>query len=128
MRITRLMGTIRITGAIDRHEPDPQAPGDPLSSWIGTVSVAWLEDGPRGASAALIKVCTGRGTGDLAWGQHVLQLRWIGDPPPVEIAQAVYDFVRDRGPGRRTFSAVVDSQPRSEARPSYRISQQKAAS
>lgn len=121
------MGTIRITGAIDRHEPDPQAPGDPLSAWIGNVTASWVEDGPRRSSAALIKVCTGRGTGNLAWGQHVLQLRWIGDPPPVEIAQAVYDFVHDRGPARRALSNVVESQPRSEFQASYRISQARAS-
>jgi len=122
------MGTIRITGAIDRHEPDPQAPGDPLSAWIGNVNTSWIEDGPRRASAALIKVCTGRGTGDLAWGQHVLQLRWIGDPPPVEIAQAVYDFVRDGGPTRRPITNVVESQQRSESQASYRVSRQARAS
>lgn len=121
------MATIRITGAIDRHEPDPQAPGDPLSAWIGNVTASWIEEGPQRATAALIKVCTGRGTGDLAWGQHVLQLRWIGDPPPVDVAQTVYDFVRDTGPGRRAIVKVVESQQRSEAQASYRISQARAS-
>lgn len=120
--------TIRISGAIDRHEPDPQAPGDPLSSWIGNVTASWADGGPRQSTAALIKVCTGRGTGDLLWGQYVLQLRWIGDPPPVEVAQGVYDFVRDAGPHRWSITRVIESQPRSEGQASYRVQQQARAS
>lgn len=121
------MGTIRIAGAIDRHEPDPQAPGDPLSAWIGSVTMVWTDDQPRQATAALIKVCTGRGTGDLAWGQHCLQLRWIGEPPPPDVAKSVYDYVYDAGPSRREISKVLESQPRSEAQASYRVQQASAS-
>lgn len=122
------MPTIRIAGAIDRNEPDPQAPGDPLSRFIGWVNAAWIGDRPVSAKAAMIKVNTGRGAGDLEWGPHELVLRWLGDPPPVEISQAVYDFVRDGGPNYRRITRVVESQPRSEAQASYRIAQQARAS
>ncbi len=124
---------LRITGAIDRREPDPQAPSDPLSAWIGNVQVSWVDvaDGPlhgqRVAAAALIQVCTGRGSGDVAWGKYVLQLRWIGDPPPPEIADTVYDYVRDGGPSRRPIARTLVSQPRSEAQPSYRVARVGAA-
>lgn len=113
--------TIKILGAIDRSERDPSAPSDPLASWIGNLAVSWVgEDGPIERHAALAKACTGRGIGDAAWGQHVLVLRWIGDPPPAEIAQAVYDVVRDGGPDRRVIARTVVSQPRTEAQHSYR--------
>lgn len=121
------MGTIRINGAIDRNDPDPQAPGDPLSAWVGNLTAEWTDDGPRRGTAALIKVCTGRGIGDLSWGQHTLQLRWIGDPPPAEVARSVYDFVYDGGPARRPFTRVVESQPRSEAQASYRVQRARAS-
>lgn len=119
--------TLRITGAIDRREPDPQAPSDPLSAWIGNVQVSWVDERPRVAAAALIQVCTGRGSGDVAWGKYVLQLRWIGDPPPPEIADTVYDYVRDGGPSRRPIARMLVSQPRSEAQPSYRVARVGAA-
>lgn len=119
--------TLRITGAIDRREPDPQAPSDPLSSWVGGIQISWVDAVPRTASAALIQVCTGRGSGDLSWGKYVLQLRWIGDPPPAQIADTVYDYVRDGGPGRRQIVRTLLSQPRSEAQPSYRVYQMAAA-
>lgn len=113
--------TLRITGAIDRREPDPQAPLDPMSAWIGLVRVSWVDDVPRTAAAALLQVCTGRGSGDAQWGQYMLQLRWIGDPPPVQIADTVYDYVRDGGPKHRQIDRTLVSQPRSEAQPSYRV-------
>lgn len=114
------MVTIRITGAIDRSEPDPAAPTDPHSAWIGRVAVSWVAWDPHECAAAVLKVATGRGTGDRLWGQHVLVLRWIGDPPPPEVAQTVYDVIRDGGPALRSIAMVVDSQPRTEAQPSYR--------
>lgn len=119
--------TVVVHGAIDRHEPDPQAPGDPLSRWIGGVSVSWNEGGPRQAAAALTKVCTGRGTGDAQWGQYVLQLRWLGDAPPPDIAQMVYDYVLDGGPSTREVNAILESQPRSAAQPSYRVARMRVA-
>lgn len=115
------MGTIiRISGAIDRHAPDPTAPSDPLSTWIGMVEARWTDGALCAKSAAILKVSTGRGTGDLKWGPSVMVLRWIGDPPAPEIAQTVYDVVFDGGPGARDLAAVVDSQPRSVSQPSYR--------
>lgn len=112
---------LRIVGAIDRAEPDPSSPFDPMRAWIGMVAVSWTgEDGPAVRSAAILKVATGRGTGDVLWGAYVLSLRWIGDPPPVEIAQAVYDLVRDGGPDRRDIKGTWISQPRTPAQPSYR--------
>ncbi len=119
--------TLRVTGAIDRQVPDPQAQSDPLSSWIGGVQVAWLDGRPRKCAAALIKVCTGMGTGDVAWGPYVLQLRWIGDSPPPQIADTVYDYVRDLGPDHREIERTIVSQPRSKAHPSYRIAMVGAA-
>jgi hypothetical protein len=72
--------------------------------------------------AAILKEATGRGTGDALWGPTVMILRWIGDPPPPEIAQTVYDVVLDGGPARRQIQHVVLSQPRTAAQPSYRAS------
>lgn len=109
--------TLRIQGAIDRQSPDPSAPHDPLSTWIGMVQVAWLGGERR---AAILKAATGRGGGDARWGQNVMLLRWIGDPPPPEIAQSVYDVIQDGGPDNRVLSVVIDSQPRTVAQPSYR--------
>lgn len=109
--------SLRITGAIDRAAPDPSAPSEPRSTWIGLVQVSYdLES----RSAAILKVNTGRGVGDLSWGSHVLVLRWIGDPPPPEVAQAVYDLIRDGGPKARMLGGSWIAQPRSEAQPSYR--------
>lgn len=108
---------LRITGAIDRNQPDPNATSDPRSTWIGLVQVAWdLET----KGAAILKVNTGRGVGDPAWGAHVLVLRWIGDPPPPEIAQAVYDLIRDGGPKARMLGGSWVSQPGTESQHSYR--------
>jgi hypothetical protein len=116
-----MVTTLRITGAIDRQQPDPRAPTDPLSQWIGMVTVGWTEGGiPAERSAAILKASTGRGTGDKMWGQHVLLLRWIGDLPPAEIAQAVYDIIRDGGPDYRALSGAWDAQPLSETQASYR--------
>lgn len=116
------MGTIiRISGAIDRSAPDPTAPSDTMSAWIGMVEARWTDGELRTKSAAILKVATGRGTGDLNWGPSVLVLRWIGDAPPPEIAQTVYDVVYDGGPAHRDLATVVDSQPRSPKQPSYRV-------
>lgn len=112
---------LRITGAIDRCDPDPTAPNDLSRRFIGSVTAQWTGDGPETRSAAIIKVATGRGCGDLKWGQHMLQLAWLGDPPPVEVAQAVYDRILDGGPGKRSLSASLIGQQRSEAQPSYRM-------
>lgn len=114
------MTTIRLSGEIDRNQPDPSAPTDPHRSWIGMVTAVWAADALMERTAALVKIATGRGTGDGLWGQHALVMRWIGDPPPVEVAQAVYDVVRDGGPRTRIIKHVIESQQRSEAQPSYR--------
>lgn len=115
------MSTIRITGAIDRHQPDPSSPCDPQSAWIGMLAASWVDSELRSQGAAIVKLTTGRGTGDALWGQHVLVLRWIGDPPPPDIAQTVYDVVRDGGPAQRVIKTAVESQPRTESQPSYRM-------
>lgn len=117
-----MMGTpLRIAGAIDRHDPDPTAQHDNLRTWIGLVTVAWTGAvGPEERSAAILKVATGRGTGDAKWGPYALMLRWIGDPPDPEIAQTVYDVILDGGPVRRDLSGAWMSQPRTPAQPSYR--------
>lgn len=99
---------IRLTGAIDRREPDPAAPNDPTRVFIGTVHASWTEDGPRGAAAAILKIATGGGVVE-GWGPNVLCLRWIGDPPPPDIAQAVYDAIRDRGGEPRTIALQVET-------------------
>lgn len=112
------MLALQVSVVIDRRAPDPSAPSDPTSCWIGMATAAWA-----GAerNAAVLKVATGRGTGDRLWGQDVLKLRWLGDPPPPEIAETVYDFIRDSGPGARMTSHVLLSQPKTEAQPSYRL-------
>lgn len=102
---------IRIIGAIDRREPDPAAPLDATRVFIGTVQASWTDDGPRGASAAILKIATGGGVVE-GWGQNVLCLRWIGDPPPPDIAQAVYDAIRDRGDGQRTIALQLETTTR----------------
>lgn len=113
---------LRTTGAIDRHDPDPTSPHDPTRAHIGMVSVHWTDsDGPNQRAAAVLLVATGRGSGDPLWGQCVLSLRWIGDPPPVEVAQAVYDRILDGGPGRRDLQSSLIAIPRTEAQPSYRV-------
>ena len=115
-----LMGTtIRITGAIDRAVPDPSAPSDPMSTWIGMVEAGWTDSTVNVRSAAILKVATGRGVGDPKWGQYVMLLRWIGDPPPAEVAQAVYDVILDGGPDRRDLKRVISAQPRTPHQPSY---------
>jgi hypothetical protein len=112
------MCTVNIVGAIDRSEPDPAAPSDQQRAWIGMVSATW-PGGER--SAAILKEATGRGSGNPTWGAYVLILRWIGDVPPPEIAQTVYDVVWDGGPVRRQIRNAVVSQPRTAAQPSYRV-------
>lgn len=114
------MINIRITGAIDRCEPDPGSPNDPLRQWIGQVSVSWVGDGPTERHGALTRVATGRGNDDRQWGQHELVIRWAGDAPPDEVARAVYDLVHDGGPQRRTICRDVVAQPKTEAQHSYR--------
>lgn len=116
---------VRITGAIDRCYPDPQAPSDPQSAWIGMVTV---EGAIETKQAAVSRIATGRPTGEKLWGPYVLVLRWIGDPPSPEIAQAVYDVVRDGGPAHRSIDTLVECQPRSEAQPSYRPARNASAS
>lgn len=115
------MSTIRITGAIDRNVPDPAAPSDAYSRWIGRLEVEWVGWNPERQAAVVMKASTGRGTGDRLWGPDVLVLRWLDKAPPTEIAQAVYDLVRDGGPRMRRLDAVVETQPRTEAQPSYRM-------
>lgn len=113
---------LRIAGAIDRHDPDPAAPHDPTRRLLGMVTVQWTnEDGPTERTAGILRVSTGRGDGDKLWGPSVLVLVWVGDPPPAEVAQAVYDRIQDGGPGKRTLRDQVVSQPRTEAAPSYRM-------
>lgn len=107
-----------LNGAIDRHDPDPSSPLDPMSVWIGTVSVTW---DCRTQKAAILKIATGGGANHMLWGQYVLSLRWIGDPPEPEIARAVYDIIQDGGPKQRPIRGTWRSQPRTEAQPSYRV-------
>lgn len=109
--------TLQIVGAIDRCDPDPTCASDQLRSWIGVVTVMWA-GGEKGA--AILKVATGRGTGDALWGANALVLRWLGDAPDPDIAQSVYDVVQDGRPGRRQIRETVISQPRTAAQPSYR--------
>lgn len=113
----RVMETLLIEGAIDRHAPDPSAPSDPRSIWLGMVTVGYPGDQ---RSAAILSVDTDRGTGDPVWKTKVLVLRWIGDPPGPEVAQAVYDLIHDGGPAQRKLSGVWTSQQRTESQSSYR--------
>lgn len=114
------MATIRIIGAIDRNEPDPTAPGDAYSKWIGRIVVSWVAWNPERMPAAVLKVSTGSGNGDRLWGTDVLVLRWLDKHPPAEIAQAVYDVIRDGGPRPRSLDTLIETQPLTEAQPSYR--------
>lgn len=92
------MGTqITIKGAVHRREPDPSAPLDQTRAFLGMISASWTYDGPRMATAAIIAVETGGGMSSMEWGTSVPCLRWIGDPPSAEVAQVVYDAIRDRG-------------------------------
>lgn len=82
---------------------------------------SWTDSTGSGErAAAILKHSTGRGTGDELWGAHVLVLSWIGDLPPVEVAQAVYDVVLDGGPERRDIAGTWRVQPATAAQPSYR--------
>jgi hypothetical protein len=113
--------TIHIEGGIGSVEPDPTAPSDPMRAWIGSVAVQWVDEGTsKCKTAAILKVTTGRGSGDPLWGPHVLVLRWIGDPPPPEIARSVYDLIADGGPTPRTLVGAWESQQRTPAQSSYR--------
>lgn len=113
------MSVITLDVAIDRAVSDPGAPNDPARIWIGMVQVSW-DGGLELRRAAIIKVATGRGTGDAKWGQYVLVLTWAGDQPPIEIAQAVYDWIRDAGPAPIAVKHQLEAQPITEAQPSYR--------
>ena len=116
-----MMTTLRIQGEIGRPEPDPSTPHDSRSQLLGFVSIRWQESGVAvERSAAVLQALTGRGPGDPLWGEHVLLLRWIGDPPPVQIAQSVYDVIRDGGRAPRSLIGAWDSMPASEAQGSYR--------
>lgn len=115
------MATIRILGAIDRNEPDPTSPSDAYTKWIGRVEVSWRGWNPERMPAVLLKVSTGSGNGDRLWGTDVLVLRWLDKQPPPEIAQAVYDVIRDGGPRQRSLDVLVEAQPLTEAQPSYRM-------
>ncbi len=84
------------------------------------VTASWVAPSPVSRQAAILKIATGRGTGDQLWGQDMLVLRWIGDLPPPEIAQAVYDLIRDGGPGQREIKRVIEAVPRTEYQSSYR--------
>lgn len=119
-----MSASLGIAGAIDRAEPDPSSPLDPMRSWIGMVTATWDDrGGPLGAGvrgAAILKIATGCGHGEPRWGAHVVSLRWIGDPPPDEIAKAVYDLIVDGGPSRRDLSGRWVSQRRTAVQHSYR--------
>lgn len=121
VRIVVSMGTtIKITGAIDRHEPDPSAPTTPGIAWIGMTYAEWMHDGARRtAAAAILKVATGGAPPIAGWGTNILSLRWIGDMPSPEIAQAVYDAIRDRGSARGSIAMSVESAQASAGSPSY---------
>jgi hypothetical protein len=108
---------IRITGAVTAPVPNPDSPHDPTTSWIGTVAVSWAGEA---RSAALRRVSTGRGTDVGPWGQYRLCVRWFGDPPPPDIAAAVYDVIQDGGPGAREIAATVAAQPKNVHQHSYR--------
>lgn len=111
--------TIQIRGAIDRRDPDPSAPTDSTRAFIGMVTASWNYDGPRSAMAAMILVATGGGP-MTSWGTNVLCLRWVGDPPMPEVAQAVYDAIKDRGPSAGAMSMSVIATAGSPELASYR--------
>lgn len=119
---SRAMGTmIKISGAVDRRDPDPTAPNDQTRAWIGMLTAQWTVDGvPRQAMAAILKVATGGGVMFTGWGPHVLCLSWIGDPPAPDIAQSVYDAVLHRGPYIGTIVATIEATARSSEQGSYR--------
>lgn len=111
--------TIHIQGAIDRQDRDPALTSDPTRTFLGLITASWNYDGPRSAMAAVIKVATGGGV-VTGWGPNVLCLRWVGDPPMPEVAQAVYDAIRDRGPATGRISVVVETMAQSSELASYR--------
>lgn len=101
--------TVRITGVIDRHDPDPSAPHCAELSWIGTVMLEWHDAGrPKLSSAAILSVDTGGGRAVDLWGDRHLALRWIGDRPAPEMARAAYDVVLHRGPAPGGFERAVE--------------------
>lgn len=116
------MGTkLKITGVIDRSDPDPNAPYCDMIRWIGTLAIDWTHDGaPRCATAAMLRVDTGGGRCVALWGDHQLALRWIGDKPAPEIACSVFDAVLHRGPARGAFELAIESYPTTASEPSYR--------
>ena len=111
--------TIKIRGAVDRRDPDPTAPTDQGRTFIGMLVASWTDDGPRAASAAIIKVATGGGRSSNEWGPHVLCLRWIGEAPSPEVAQVVYDAIRDRGPSPGEIDLAVQPTSLSPEQGSY---------
>lgn len=121
VRIVASMGTtLKITGAVDRHAPDPAAPTNPMVAWIGMVRAEWSGDlVAHSAMAAILRVETGGAPAIQHWGASTLALRWVGDPPSPEIARAVYDLILDRGPAMGSLDAVVEAQQPGPSAPSY---------
>lgn len=122
MRIVVSMGTtIRISGGIDRNEPDPTAPTSPGVRWIGMVTATWDHDGQaRRSMAAILKVDSGGAAPIDGWGPNLPALRWIGDAPHPEVARSVYDVIRDRGSHPGAVDTAIVSSPASPSSPSYR--------
>lgn len=119
------MGTqLKITGAVDRREPDPTAPIDQNRAFIGMVAVEWTIDRPHRAMAAIIKVATGGGVMFPNWGPHVPCLNWIGDAPDPAIARAVYDAIRDRGPYMGEVAMRIEA---TDAMPELGVSYRRAS-
>jgi hypothetical protein len=130
MRILRRMATkLKITGAIDRAEPDPAAPSNLMVRWIGSLAVEWIIDGrPRSAASAILRFDTGGGWLVDLWGVQHLALRWHGDQPDPEIARAVYEALLHRGPSRGQFVLDVESSSSTSlAAPAYRALRAPAA-
>lgn len=107
---------IVLRGELIKPVPNPMSTHDPSTAWIGSVLVSYPGDDK---TAAILRVATGRLSGDTKWGQYTLILHWIGDPPPVEIAQAVYDLVLDGGPTPRTIDSRISAQHKNSSQHSY---------
>lgn len=121
MHIVTSMGTmIKIQGAMGAAIPDPSAPLDASRAFIGLVKATWTHDGPRTSMAGMVRVATGGGVPVAGWGTDVLCLRWVGDPPMPEVAQAVYDAIRDRGPAPGAMEMTVIATANSPELGSYK--------
>lgn len=115
--------TIRLTGAVDRADPDPAMPTNPFRQHIGWIRAEWTgEYGEKFARlGGLIRDSSTAASSGTSWGASMLAIVWVGDPPPPDVATAAYDWMVDRGPARGERTAYLRVQQRSESASSYQV-------